>query len=306
MNWTTWVRDVQPSVRGVVSENVQAWFKENRLERDRVGLVGESMFPWAFWDKTLRSLPDVVWNSATRDFNEIQKRKSPREMELMRKVCAITNEGMRAGVEAVTSGFTEGEVVGEIARQFYRQGAHELAFSHTIASGPRGGLKHSYPTERKIREGDLVYIDIGARYYGYNTDMSRVVVVGKPNTKQRELLDLDRDSYYTLLDMIRPGVPVAEIHGKALEMEERSGFYERYGEGTYIQLSAGHAMSTGFAEWTLEDGVTVLEPDLSPLAFEPMITMLDFGTIVIESMVAVTEKGNEVLTPLEVDWMIGG
>lgn len=304
MNWTTWVRNVQPSARGAVSVNVQAWFNENRLDRGRVGLVGEMMFPWAFWDKTLRGLPDTVWSSVTRSFNEIQKRKSPLEMELIRKVCAMTNEGMRAGVDAVSSGVTEGEVVGEIAKEFYRQGAHELSFSHTIASGPRGGLKHSYPTERNIREGDLVYIDIGAKYYGYHTDMSRVVVVGKPNEKQRELLELDREAYYTLLDMIRPGVPVSEIHSRAIELEEKSGFYERYGEGSYIQLSAGHAMSTGFAEWTLEDGVTLLEPNLSPLAFEPMITMLDFGTIVIESMVAITGKGNEVLTPLEVDWMI--
>jgi Xaa-Pro aminopeptidase len=76
-----------------------------------------------------------------------------------------------------------------------------------------------------------------------------------------------------------------------------------YGEDAYLNFAGSHAMSTGFVEWSLEDGRTVLEPNLSPLAFEPMIVILDFGTIVIESMVAITEKGIEVLTPLELDWM---
>ena len=303
MNWTTWVRDVHPSTRGDLPANIQAWVEGNRLQGGRIGLVGEAMLPWDVWNRTREALPDAEWVRVTRPFNDIQMVKSPREMELMRRVCAITNEGMRAGVEAVAPGATEGEVIGEVCREFYRQGAHDVSFNPCIASGPRGGLKHSYPTDREIRRGDLVYIDVGAKLHGYNTDMSRVVVAGEPSPAQRELLDVDREAYYALLEEMRPGVHVREIQGMAEEMEERSGIGERYGEGAYLRFAGSHALSTGFAEWSLEDGRTVLEPNLSPLAFEPMIVILDVGTVVIESMVAITEKGAEVLTPFEVDWM---
>jgi Xaa-Pro dipeptidase len=303
MNWTTWVRDVHPSTRENVPANIKAWLEERGLDKGKIGLVGERMLPWDLWNQTRESLPEATWKPVTRAFNDIQKIKSPSEMDLMRKVCKMTDEGMRAGLEAVSSGVSEGEIVGEISREFARQGAHGVSFSPCIASGPRGGLKHSYPTDRKIRKGDIVYIDVGAKYYGYNTDMSRVVVVGAPTPKQKYLLDADREAYYTLLDEMRPGVPVTEIHGMAREMEKRSGIYERYGEGAYVRFAGSHALATGYAEWSLEDGRTVLTSNLSPLAFEPMIVILDLGTIVIESMVAITGKGAEVLTPLEVDWM---
>jgi Xaa-Pro dipeptidase len=303
MNWTTWVRDVHPSTRNDLATNIQAWIEGSRLQGSRIGLVGEGMLPWEIWNRTREALPDAIWVCVTRPFNDIQMVKSPREMELMRRVCAITNEGMRAGVEAVAPGVTEGEVIGEVCREFYRQGAHDVSFSPCIASGPRGGLKHSHPTDKEIRRGDLVYIDVGAKHYGYNTDMSRVVVAGEPSPAQRELLDVDREVYYALLEEMRPGVHVREIQGMAEEMEKRSGIGERYGEGAYLRFAGSHALSTGYAEWSLEDGKTVLEPNISPLAFEPMIVILDVGTVVIESMVAITEKGVEVLTPFEVDWM---
>ena len=81
-------------------------------------------------------------------------------------------------------------------------------------------------------------------------------------------------------------------------------FYKKYGkEGVYVRLAASHAMSNGFFEWSLQDGRTIILPNLSPLAFEPMIVIQNFGTIVIESMVGFTEKGATVLTPLKLDWM---
>jgi Xaa-Pro aminopeptidase len=133
--------------------------------------------------------------------------------------------------------------------------------------------------------------------------MSRVVVVGEPSPEQREVLDVDREAYYALLDEMRPGVPVTEIREMAREMEEASGICEKYGDRAYVRFTGSHALATGFAEWGLEDGRTVLTPNLTPLAFEPMIVILGFGIVVIESMVAITGKGAEVLTPLKLDWM---
>lgn len=301
--WTTWIRDTQPSKRPELSDNMVEWFKEADVENGRVGLVGESMIPWDIWKGLRQGLPEVEWIHVSKAYNEIQKIKSEDEMKLIKKVCNMTDKGMEAGVEAVKKGVTEGEVVGEIHRELARQGAHDLSFNSCIASGPRGGLKHSYPTERKISDGDLVYLDIGARYYGYHTDMSRVVMVGDPSNKQKEVLECVRNAYYTLLDVMEPGIHVDELIALSRELGSKSGLLERYKGKIYMDLAAGHGMSTGFAEWRPNDGDTVLTKNISPLAFEPMITILDFGISVIESMIGITDKGAEVLTPLELDWM---
>lgn len=301
--WTTWIRDTHPSSRSELSGNIINWVKEAGIENGKIGLVGELMIPWDIWAGLEKGLPNVEWVSASKAYNDIQKIKSSNEVQLIKKVCEITNKGMEAGVESVKKGVSEGAIIGEIHKEFAKQGAHDLSFNSCIASGPRGGLKHSYPTSRRIKDGDLVYIDVGARYYGYHTDMSRVVMVGKPSNKQKEVLECVKDAYYTLLDAMGPGIHVDELINISRELGSKSGLLERYKGEIYMDLAAGHGMSTGFAEWRPNDGETVLAENISPLAFEPMITILDFGISVIESMIAITSKGSENLTPLKLDWM---
>jgi Xaa-Pro aminopeptidase len=302
-NWTTWIKDVWPSTRDNIALNIQSWIKERKLDTKKIGIVGEKMLPYDIWAKTLSLLLKVKWVPETQSFNDVQKIKSDNEMHLIKKVCCMTNEGMKVGVETVRPGITEGEVIAKVEAKFFEEGAHDLSFTSICCSGPRSGVKHSYPTSRKIQNGDLVYIDVGARYYGYYTDMSRVIMVGKPTQKQKELLDYNSYAYYTLLDAMKPGVSVTEIYKLAEEIGQKSGVYEKYGKDAYIGLSDSHGMSTGFAEWSLRDNRTIIIPNLSPLAFEPMFVILNVGTIVIESMVGFTNKGAEVLTPYKLDWM---
>lgn len=302
--WTTWIKDVYPSTRDNLPFNIHSWIKDRDLENRRMGIVGEQMLPYDIWQHIRSSVPDVNWVKMSQNFNDIQKIKSEREMQLMRKVCSMTNEGMRAGVEAVTSGISESEIASKINGEIAAQGAHGLNFTSLVVSGPRAGLKHSPPTPRRVQDRDLIYIDIGAKYYGYGADMSRVVVVGNPNREQEEVLGYVRDAYYTILDVIKPGVSVTEICDLARELEKKTGVYEKYRrKGAFMSFSVSHGVSTGFFEWSLDDNRTIISPNLSPLAFEPMIVILGVGTIVIESMVEITQKGAEVLTPLSLDWM---
>ena len=90
------------------------------------------------------------------------------------------------------------------------EGAHTGGV-RIVNSGPKSGLKHSYPTTRKIARGDMVYLDMGAVKFGYQSDMSRTVVVGGANTEQRQVLDVIENAYDTLTRMMRPGVRVSSL-----------------------------------------------------------------------------------------------
>src|SRR5208282_5739364 len=109
-------------------------------------------------------------------------------------------------------------------------------------------LKHSYPTERRVSRGDMVYIDLGAARFGYQSDMSRTVVVGGANPEQRAVLDVIEDAFETLTGMMKPGVPVSKLVNKAEELAEDSGLRVKYRGRIYLGLMVHHAIATSFFE----------------------------------------------------------
>ena len=110
---------------------------------------------------------------------------------------------------------TENEIAATAYRAIFARGAHDRSFQTIVNSGPRGGLKHSYPTARKIQTGDMVYLDMGAMKFGYQIDMSRSVVVGGANDEQKQVLDVILNAYNVLTLMMKPGTKMSEIISKA-------------------------------------------------------------------------------------------
>ena len=133
-------------------------------------------------------------------------------MSLLKEVGRITAGGMKAAIEAISVGSTEHDVVAAANKAMFELGAHELILFDNRERRARGGLKHAYPTGRKSRTGDLIYLDMGASRYGYNCDMSRSVVLGGANPEQRVVLDVILDGYKSLTGMMKPGVSTKEYH----------------------------------------------------------------------------------------------
>jgi len=116
--------------------------------------------------------------------------KSDREVELLKELGKITVYAMQAAIENIGVGKKENEIAGAVNKVMLEQGAHDRAFLSIVNSGAKAGLKHSYPTNRKIIQGDMVYIDIGAMKFGYVTIVSRTVVVGKAKPRTKRILDV--------------------------------------------------------------------------------------------------------------------
>src|SRR5207244_6194052 len=92
--------------------------------------------------------------------------------------------------EWIQPGMTEKEVEQEIARYMVSLGADEPAFDSIVASGPNGSMPHAIPSERHIQRGELVTIDMGARYKGYCADMTRTICLGDPSeARMQEIYD---------------------------------------------------------------------------------------------------------------------
>lgn len=300
--WMTWVQDFQ-AVKHDPRDLAEAISNSLRkLAAKKVGLVGRENLPMSIWEE-LAPRAKVKWVDFWFEFTSVKSIRSPREIGLLREVGRITADAMRAAVEAILAGKTESEIAAVANYTMTREGGHGGGFQSIVNSGPKSGLKHSYPTDRKITRGDMIYIDLGAIKYGYQSDMSRTVVVAGANEEQRRVLDVVENAYDTLTKMMLPGVRVSRLVEKADELADQSGLKEKYRGRIYLGLIVHHAIASSFFEIpSLGQSDTRLRRNMS-FAFEPMAHILDFGTAVIEDCLLITSTGPEVLTPYEkVHW----
>ena len=225
--------------------------------------------------------------------------RSNLEINLQREIGTITASAMKEAVESISPGVTENEIVATAYKVMFAKGAHDRSFQTIVNSGPRGGLKHSYPTARKIQTDDMVYLDMGAMKSGYQIDMSRSVVAGGANEEQREVLEVILNAYNVLTSMMKPGTKMSEIISEADRLEEKSGLRRKFKDRMYLGLIVHHAIATSFFEFPSLGLPDVELKENMSFAFEPMAHFLDFGTAVIEDTILVTRCGAESLTPYE-------
>jgi Xaa-Pro dipeptidase len=282
--WKTWVGDVTVT-RPSLSHFSSALKARLSRVKGRAGIVGLYMFPF---QEILATAIDVE-----RQFLQIKSRKTDQELEVMKEASRITSCGMREAVEATKAGVRETEVAALACKAMFEEGAARTAFTPLIVAGPRSGTKHDFPSKRKIQNGDMVYIDIGAIWQGYFSDMSRTVLVGNGTREQRNALDSILDIYTRLKEEIKAGVSAAEVAKDGEKLAEAKGWLKDY-------WSMGHGLGTSFLE------IPSFTPTSSDVfdtgmvfAYEPMIVRLGLGTAVVEDTVAVTKDGCKSLTEYE-------
>lgn len=301
--WMTWIKGFLPVSHDLNSfaESLKKILRETASPR-RIGIIGYDNIPPKLWER-LNSDLGAEFVDIFLDFLAFKSIRSDLEINLQHEVGRITAKAMKDAVESIIPGRSEHDVAGVAYGSMFAGGAHDRSFQTIINSGPRGGLKHSYPTDRKIQSGDLIYLDMGAMKYGYQVDMSRSVVVGGANEEQKQVLDVILNSYSQLTSMMIPGRKMSEVLARAHRLEDNSGLRVKFGDRMYLGLGVHHAIATSFFELP-SLGLTDVElKENMSFAFEPMAHILDFGTAVIEDTLLITSKGAESLTPFElVHW----
>lgn len=217
--------------------------------------------------------------------------KEPGELERIRRAAAITDAAWDEIQPEIGPGLTEKEMAGRLEYALRRHGADGYAFPTIVASGPRAAMAHGTAGERPLRPGDLVVVDMGAMYQGYCADLTRTVVVGKPNARQREVYAAVQRAAETALAMVAPGVKTDFLEQAARDILQEDGLEEyfghRLGHGVGISVHEGPSFSR-------EAGVE-LEPGMV-ITIEPGVYIPGWGGVRIENLALVTASGSEVLS----------
>jgi Xaa-Pro aminopeptidase len=249
-------------------------------EYDKLRSAGENVF-------TLHPFEHSI-------IDTLREVKQPHELELLRRAIAITDETFTHICEWIQPGITEKEVEQEIARHMVSLGADEPAFDSIVASGPNGSMPHAIPSERHIQRGELVTIDMGARYKGYCADMTRTICLGEPTEpRMREIYDAILNAMKTCEAGLHAGISSRNADTLARNVLETAGLAEYYihstGHGVGLQIHEGPNLSQLSPEdKTLPAGAVV--------TIEPGVYIPGWSGARIEDCGLVTEKGLEVLT----------
>jgi Xaa-Pro aminopeptidase len=220
---------------------------------------------------------------------ELRAIKSPAEVELLRNAAAIADAAVTAAMTGVRVGATEHDLAAAANEAIFRGGAEHPAFPISLVAGARSGLKHLAPSSYAIAEGDMVFIDVGARYMGYNSDCSRETVCGEPTAEQLRFMNTQAEIVQAVSDRIRPGTVIGEMAALGQSMADDAGYTEWFyfrGHGVGCGLTDLPALAPGNPA-TFEQGMV--------FALEPMLVRFGYGTACWEDIWHVTETGLERL-----------
>lgn len=242
--------------------------------------------------------------------------KTPKEIEIMRdagRIVALTHQELK---KHIAPGITTKEL-DRIAEDFIRK--HDAFPSFKGYNGFRGSicasvnkeLVHGIPGDRVLNEGDIISIDIGAKYNGYHGDSAWTYAVGMIDDESQRLLDVTEESLYEGLKEAKPGERLSNISHAIQKFVESNGF-------SIVREYVGHGVGKDLHEDPdiPHYGPPNKGPRLRPgmvLAVEPMVnagsryvkTLADNWTVVtadgkrcahFEHTIAITETGFEILT----------
>jgi len=234
---------------------------------------------------------EMELKSIESDLSELRAIKSQEEIEMIRRAAAIADEAMTKVFQIIKEGMTEAEVSSYAEYVMKSEGAEGASFEPFLMSGENAWLPQRLSSEKKLKEKELMILDLGAIYWGYCSDLTRTFGLGDLTRAQKKIFKVALKAQQAAIAAIKPGVKAAEVDGIAREIIEREGF------GEYFPHLSGHGVGLSIHESPIIDkgAETVLRSGMIT-TIEPGIYLPGVGAARIEDMVLITDTGSELLT----------
>lgn len=253
---------------------------------DRLGAVEYLRMKDLLKGVRIEPLEDIIWS--------LRRVKDGDELLLIKRAAEITSRGVRRALDVIKPGLREYEVAAEVEYEMRKLGSSGTAFDTIICSGPESAYPHGGSGERRIENGDLVVIDVGARYQGYCADMTRTMVVGEPSRIQKHIYKTVIEAQRIAIGLIRPGVRARDVD------EAVRRFIAEMGYGEYFVHGLGHGVGLDIHEPpTLGPTSEDVLCEGNVLTIEPSIYIPMLGGVRIEDTFLVGGNGAVKLTRID-------
>jgi len=153
------------------------------------------------------------YHRAAKIMKQLRAVKTAQEVEVLQKAIDITHLCFERLMRFIRPGVFEYEIEAEILHSFLSQRATGPAYSSIIASGDRARTLHYVSNNQECRDGELLLMDFGAEYGGYNADLTRTVPVnGKFSKRQKEVYNACLHLHQYAKNLLKPGVIINDYH----------------------------------------------------------------------------------------------
>lgn len=231
------------------------------------------------------------WRPTTELVEALRERKDADEVACIRAAGAVATEALARTLDAVRPGMTEFAVAGLLEGNLRTAGSEGFPFETIVASGPRAALPHARASDRVLARGDLLLIDFGAVVEGYCADVTRTVVLGPPDDRQREVHGVVRTANERATASVRAGMSGRQADAIARDFIAAHGFGDAFGH------SLGHGLGLEVHESPrLARTADAVLPPQAVVTIEPGVYLPGWGGVRIEDDVHLAPSGPVLLT----------
>jgi len=267
---------------------------KGKYEVDKIGIIGDLIFPVNIYKKLVSIYPKAEIISADKFMFEIRVKKSKNELDCVRKAGEIISQTYEYTVSRLKPGITELDIAADIQSQVLRLGAEGTAVSWApmIQSGKdNSNLCENLASRRKVNESEIINLQAAAYYEGYNAALSTPVVLGKIPSEIREAVKVLHDALKIVESMMKPGATSVEVFKKYMDFLKAKGY------GDYTPYGPLHSIGMLECEtpfFSINREVLIIEG--MTIAIDAYLKGLPWGSFRIENTYIINNSGAECVT----------
>lgn len=294
----TWIKNIRVYLDGedpfdLLKDTLEAM----NLADKRVGLEIDDWFlPVKSYEKLTKVLRRAQLKDASGIIDELRLVKSEEELSYVRRAGKLADMGVQSGIDAIRDGVHEYEVTAEMLHSLYKNGQDDAASNtYVIVLSDIKNFGHTTYREKKIREGDFVWLEVNGCCNLYAATVMRTVFLGNPPRRYTELYDAALKAHDEGIKAVRPGARPGDVHLAAQNVIDKAGF------GGYQPIRYGLAIGIcGYKLWTeplslIPEDPHILRPGMV-ISVGPGIAVDGIGVVGVGDNVIVKEDGYEYVT----------
>ncbi len=284
-NVRTWEEDESPYQR------VVEIFRDYGLRTAQIGM--EERVRFFLFDGIRKAAPIFQYVSADPITAGCRMFKSPAELALMQRANDITIVAYKATHDSMREGMNQNEFSANCSAAFRALGVSGGIF---VSFGKYTAFPHGSSTPQELKQGDVVLMDGGCSVEGYQSDITRTFVFGKPTSRQREIWNLERKAQDAGFAAAKVGAPCEVVDAAARRVITEAGFGPDY-QVPGLPHRTGHGIGLDGHEWTnfVRGNKTPIQPGMC-FSDEPTVVIYGEFGIRLEDCLYITTNGPRFFT----------
>lgn len=261
------------------------------LEQVKTIAVEKNKISYSYIEHLVDIHPTLQLSSLDEQLDSMRLIKNQEEVENLQKAAIYADMAVRFGIEALEEGVSEIEVMAKIEYSLKQQGIREMSFAPTVLFGENASNPHGVPGEKKLNRGDVALFDLGVKYKGYCSDITRTVVFDHVTEEVKKI-------YGIVLAANEAGIQACQPNKRMGDLDVASRMIiANAGYGDYFPHRIGHGLGIDIHEAPsiTDQNEGILKPGMV-ITIEPGIYINDVIGVRIEDDVVITENGCKVLT----------